>query len=101
MTNPDQQPEARPPQSQDQVYGKPPGAGDWKRISRIVALGVLVVYVVLFFVLNQETVPVSLVVTTVTIPLIWILVGTFIMGGVVTYLLLYLRRRSARKGGDT
>lgn len=83
------------------MYGKPPGAGDWKRISRIVALVVLVVYVVLFFVLNQETVPVSLVVTTVTIPLIWILVGTFIMGGVVTYLLLYLRRRSARKGGDT
>lgn len=101
MTNPDQQPEPRPSQPQDQVYGKPPGAGDWKRISRIVALVVLVVYVVLFFVLNQETVPVSLVVTTVTIPLIWILVGTFIMGGVVTYLLLYLRRRSARKGGDT
>ena len=71
--------------------------GDWKPIARIVALVVLVVFSLLFFLLNRETVEVSLVVTTVTIPLIWILIGTFLAGAAVMYLLLMLRRRSARK----
>ncbi len=84
----------------DHVYGKPPGTGDWKRISRIVALGVLVVYTVLFFLLNRNTVDVNLVVTTASIPLVWILIGTFLLGVIAAYLVSYLRRRAARKVAD-
>lgn len=84
-------------QRQDLVYGKPPGAGDWRRITRMVALVLMVAYVVLFFLLNRESVEVSLVVTTATIPLVWVLLGTFVLGALVMYLLLYLRQRAGRK----
>jgi uncharacterized integral membrane protein len=80
-----------------EVYGKTPGVGDWKRITRLGALVVLVIFAVLFFMLNRNAVPVSLVVTTVTIPLFWILMFSFLLGAAVMYLLLYLRRRAARK----
>ncbi len=80
-----------------EVFGKAPGAGDWKRITRIAALVVLVIYVVLFFLWNRETVEVSLVVTTVTIPLVFVLILAFVLGMAVMYLLTYLRRRAARK----
>lgn len=79
------------------VFGRTPGAGDWKRITRIGALIVLVIYVVLFFLMNGEKVEVSLVVTTVTIPLVFVLILTFLLGAAVMYLLMYLRRRSVRK----
>lgn len=79
------------------VFGRAPGAGDWKRITRIGALVVLVIYVVLFFLWNFETVQVSLVVTTVTVPLVVILAFTFTLGMAVMYLLTYLRRRARRK----
>jgi uncharacterized integral membrane protein len=81
------------PQRKDHVYGKPPGAGDWKRIARLTGLGVLVVYAVLFFLMNRETVTISLVVATVKIPLIWVLLGTFLLGGLAAYLASFLRRR--------
>jgi len=84
----------------EHVYGKPPGAGDWKRVSRLVALGVLTVYTLLFFLLNRNTVEVNLVVTTASIPLVWILIGTFLLGVLAAYLLSYLRRRAARKVVD-
>jgi uncharacterized integral membrane protein len=90
-----------PSQRQDHVYGRPPGAGDWKRIVRMVLLAVLIVFTLLFFLLNRESVEVSLVVTTVTIPLIWILIGTFLLGALVMYLLMYLRRRAGRKARAT
>jgi uncharacterized integral membrane protein len=88
------QPESRGERG-EHVYGKPPGAGDWKRISRLVALGVLIVYTLLFFLLNRNTVEVNLVVTTASIPLVWILIGVL-----AAYLLSYLRRRAARKVVD-
>ena len=99
MASHDKQPEHAPIYSGDgdERYGKPPGAGDWKPIARAVALVALVVFTVLFFLRNRDSVEVSLVVTTVTIPLIWILIGTFLLGAAVMYLLLMLRRRSARK----
>ena len=99
MASHDKQPDRVPLNSEGEEhrYGKPPGPGDWKPIARVVALVVLVVFSLLFFLLNRETVEVSLVVTTVTIPLIWILIGTFLAGAAVMYLLLMLRRRSARK----
>ncbi|MFN8182920.1 MAG: LapA family protein [Candidatus Nanopelagicales bacterium] len=99
MANQDKQPAPTPGpnERQDHVYGSPPGAGDWRRITRLVLLAVLVIFTVLFFLRNRETVEVSLVVTTVTIPLIWILLGTFLLGAAVTYLLLYVRRRADRK----
>lgn len=83
--------------NEDQVYGKSPGVGDWKRITRLAALVVLVVYVVLFFLSNREKVEVSLVVTTVTIPVVWVLMLAFVLGMAVMYLLLYLRKRAVRK----
>lgn len=44
----------------------------------MVALAVLVVYAVLFFLMNRQDVAVSLVVTTwSTMPLVWTLLGTF------------------------
>lgn len=79
------------------VYGSPPGASDWKRIARMVALAVLVVYAVLFFLMNRQDVAVSLVVTTVNVPLVWILLGTFLVGALAMYLLLHLRKRAAKK----
>lgn len=79
------------------VYGSPPGTGDWRRIARIVTLTVVVVYAVLFFLMNRQEVEVSLVVTTVNVPLVWILVGTFVFGALTMYLVLHLRRRAARK----
>ncbi len=79
------------------VFGRTPGAGDWKRITRIAALVVLVIYVVLFFLWNGEKVEVSLVVTTVTTPLVFVLILAFLLGAAVTYLLMYLRRRAVRK----
>lgn len=82
---------------EDMVYGRAPGAGDWKRITRLTILALLVVYAVLFFLMNRETVTVSLVVTTVTIPLVWMLLLSFAMGAAVMYLLVYLRQRSVRK----
>lgn len=84
-------------EGEDHVYGKAPGAGDWRRVSKLVLLVVLVVFVVLFFLGNRETVEVSLVVATVSIPLVVVLVGTFLSGALVMYLLLLLRRRAARK----
>ena len=74
---------------------------DWKPIARIVALIVLVVFSILFFLLNRSTVEVSLVVTTVSIPIIWVLIGTFLAGAATMYLLLMLRRRSAHKARKT
>ncbi|MBK6762865.1 MAG: LapA family protein [Micrococcales bacterium] len=99
MANQDKTPDAtpKPTERQDHVYGTPPGAGDWRRITRLVLLAVLVVYTVLFFLMNRTSVDVSLVVTTVNIPLIWTLIGTFLLGAVVMYLLMYLRRRAERK----
>jgi uncharacterized integral membrane protein len=79
------------------VFGRAPGAGDWKRITRIGALVVLVIYVVLFFLWNGNNVNVSLVVTDVYIPLVFALILAFLLGGAVTYLLMYLRRRAVRK----
>lgn len=79
------------------VYGKPPGAGDWKRVSRLALLGLLVVFTILFFAFNLDNVEVSLVVTTVSIPLVVVLIGTFLLGAFFMYLLTFLRRRSARK----
>lgn len=79
------------------VYGKTPGTGDWKRITRLAALVVLVVYVVLFFLWNRDHVEVNLVVTSVFIPLFWVLMFSFVLGALAMYLLTYLRRRAARK----
>ena len=87
----------KPPASEGHVYGKTPGASDWKRITRLVALIALVVFVVLFFVTNRETVEVSLVVATVSIPLVFVLMLVFLLGMATMYLLTYLRRRSGRK----
>jgi uncharacterized integral membrane protein len=99
MASHDKQPEHVPVNSEGEEhrYGRPPGPGDWKPIARVVALVALVVFSVLFFLTNRDSIEVSLVVATVTIPLIWILIGTFLLGAAVMYLLLMLRRRSARK----
>lgn len=99
MTSQDKQPDRGPvnSDSDDYRYGKPPGAGDWKPIARVIVLVVLVLFSLLFFLLNRTPVEISLVVTTVTIPLIWTLIGTFLVGAAVMYLLLMLRQRSARK----
>lgn len=99
MTSQGKQPDRTPANSgtDDYRYGKPPGAREWRPIARVVALVVLVVFTVMFFLLNRETVEISLVVTTVSIPLIWVLIGTFLAGAAVMYLLLMLRRRSSRK----
>jgi uncharacterized integral membrane protein len=97
MAPDDKNPERAPVNSDggEYRYGRPPGAREWRPIARMVALLVLVVFTILFFLLNRETVEVSLVVTTVSIPLIWILIGTFLLGAAVMYLLML--RRSARK----
>jgi uncharacterized integral membrane protein len=58
---------------------------------------ILVVYTVLFFLWNQDPVEVSLVVTTVTVPLVWVLLGTFLLGAAVMYLWMYRRKRAKRK----
>ena len=87
------------PGREEHVYGKPPGTGDWKRISRLTALGVVVVYTVLFFLMNRDTIEVNLVVTTANIPLVWVLVGSFLLGVVATYLFGYLRRRRRSQDG--
>jgi uncharacterized integral membrane protein len=79
------------------VYGRTPGTDDWKRITRIGALVVLVIFVILFFFMNGDKVEVSLVVTTVTIPLVFVLILSFLLGAAVTYLLMYQRRRAVRK----
>ena len=84
-------------EGQDKVYGRPPGAGDWKRITRLTLLGVVIVYVVLFFLMNRKEVQVSLVVADATMPLVWVLLLSFVLGALTMYLLLYLRRRAARK----
>lgn len=88
------------PEREDHVYGKAPGAGDWKRITRLSLLGLLIVYAVLFFLFNREQVTVSLVVTDATIPLVWVLLLSFVLGASVMYLLMFLRRRARRKARD-
>lgn len=88
------------PGREDMVYGKAPGAGDWKRITRLSLLGLLIVYAVLFFMFNLEKVTVSLVVATVTIPLVWVLLLSFLLGAAVMYLLLFLRKRAVRKARE-
>lgn len=88
------------PERRDHVYGKPPGVGDWKRISRLTGLAVLVVYAVLFFLMNRDAVSVSLVVTTVSIPLVWVLIGTFLAGALAAYLISLVRRRTGSKSGN-
>ena len=103
MASQDKDPQNKPARTerQDHVYGSPPGAGDWRRIARIVALTVLVAFAVLFFLLNRDSVEVSLVVTTVTIPLVWVLMGTFLLGALTMYLFQYQRRRAVRKARKT
>ncbi len=81
----------------DHVYGKPPGTGDWRRITRLVLLTVLAIFTVLFFAFNFETVEVSLVVATVNVPLVLVLIGTFLLGAGFMYLFMFRRQRSARK----
>ena len=100
MSGSDEKPPIPQPGSarKDHVYGKPPGAGDWKRIARIGGLGVISVYVLLFFLMNRETVEINLVVTTASIPLIVVLVGIFLLGALVMYLAQLLLRRRQGKG---
>lgn len=81
----------------DHTYGQTPSASNWKRNSRTGLLVLLVVWSVLFFLWNRDPTQVSLVFTTVTVPLVWILVADFIIGGIVVYLILWLRRRKRRK----
>lgn len=71
--------------------------GGWRSIVRTSLLIILVVYTVLFFLWNQDPVEVSLVVTTVTVPLVWVLLGTFLLGAAVMYLWMYRRKRAKRK----
>lgn len=97
MPDKDATPKPTPAGHPENRFGQTPGAGDWKRISRSVALIVLVVYAVLFFLWNRDTVTVSLVVTTVSIPLVWTLLLSFVLGAAVMYLLTFLRRRAAKK----
>lgn len=99
MADDGKKPDTTRPKRDDHVYGKAPGAGDWKRITRLAALVVLVVYVILFFLFNRNTVEVSLVVTTVSIPVVFVLILSFVLGMAVMYLLTYLQRRSGRKAG--
>lgn len=79
------------------VYGQPPGTSDWRRVTRLALLIALVVWLVLFFLWNRDATEVSLVVTTVTVPLVWILLGVFLLGMLVMYLLMFLRQRRKRK----
>lgn len=81
----------------EHVYGQTPGTKDWKRIARVVLLVALVIYTVLFFASNNQPTTVSLVVTSVTISLIWVLIGTFLAGMLVMYLISYTRGRKRRK----
>lgn len=90
-------PVGSPKSGNDHVYGKAPGPGDWKRTVRIVLLALLVLFAVAFFGSNREQTTVSFVFTTVSVPLIWVLIGTFIAGMLVMYLLMYLRGRKRRK----
>jgi uncharacterized integral membrane protein len=99
MASQDKDPQIKPTRTerQDYVYGAPPGARDFRRIARLVLLTALIAFSVLFFLLNRDSVEVNLVVTTVTIPLVWILMGTFLLGALTMYLFQYQRRRAVRK----
>lgn len=55
---------------------------------------------VLFFLMNREATTVNLVVTTVEIPLVWVLIGTFLLGALAAYLAMFIRRRVVSKNGD-
>lgn len=85
----------------DHTYGQTPSASNWKRNSRSVLLVLLVVWSVLFFMWNRDPTKVSLVFTSVTVPLVWILLADFIVGAVVMYLIIYLRRRKRRKAKES
>ncbi len=97
MANSDSSPRPAGSPPKDHVYGKPPGTGDWRRITRLVLISVLAIFTVLFFAFNLETVEVSLVVATVNVPLVLVLIGTFLLGMGFMYLFMYRRQRSARK----
>lgn len=99
MANSDSSPRPAGSPPKDHVYGKPPGTGDWRRITRLVLIGVLTVYTILFFASNFETVEVSLVFAKVNVPLVFVLIGVFLLGMGFMYLLTFFRRRSARKSG--
>lgn len=88
-------------QHDDHVYGQGPSSGNWKRTSRSILLVVLVVWSVLFFLWNRDPTKVSLVFTSVTVPLVWILLADFLVGALVMYLVIWLRRRKRRKAKDS
>lgn len=66
---------------------------DPKVVARLVAVGVFVVLFVAFILGNSQTVRVSFVFFDADIPLIWVLVGTAILGAVLDRLVSWLWRR--------
>lgn len=65
---------------------------------RLAAAGVLGVLLVLFVVMNTDETKVDFVVTDVDMPLIFVLIGTAVLGAVISHLGLFVyRRRRARE----
>lgn len=65
--------------------------------ARLIGIGVVVVYLVLFVVLNTRHVPVKFVFTTTRVSLIWVILLSLAAGVVLGVLLSQLRRHRTRK----
>ncbi len=94
--------DGRPEPAGDFVQGKPqpvgqPPPANWRRWARMTAWGVLALMVILFIVRNSQSVPVSFVFFTATIPLWIALTGVLIIGLILGYLAAWWGARQRRR----
>jgi uncharacterized integral membrane protein len=74
--------------------GREDRGGDRENRTKMIVIGVLVIVLVAFVIANTETVDIDFIVTDVSIPLIFVLAGTAILGAIIDRLWLRRRRRN-------
>ena len=69
-------------------------------VVRLVAAGVIVVVLVAFILDNSRSVKVGFVFTSATVPLIWVLIVTALLGAGLDRLVIWRRRQHRSKAAD-
>ena len=77
-----------------------PRTREARDVARLVAAGVIVVVLVAFVLDNSHSVKVGFVFSSATVPLIWVLIVTALLGAGLDRLVIWRRRQHRGKGTD-